>query len=176
MSRRKERDACARCGAASDAPIHSGSHPTRCHAFEPRRAKPAGRLAKVVPIDPDRFPRLVARGELHVGDRVLQVGRVDECDELVFVGQQPVADLLGGPGDEPHDMARRDIVTEDGEVVPAFEFEWTVEQLMSQAGRHDGPGRPALSPEDHRCARESRALLEHIFRAALDGVIRKVTR
>jgi hypothetical protein len=109
-------------------------------------------------------------------ERVLLVGRIDEDNALVFIGEQPVTDLLGGPGDEPYELAHLEAVNEDGEVVQAFDFDWTVDQLVSQAGRHDGPGRAPMSPDDRRCAQESRSFIEHILRAALDGVIRRVIR
>ncbi|WP_434042269.1 MULTISPECIES: hypothetical protein [Sorangium] len=114
----------------------------------------------------------MASGELHVGgERVLRVGRIDEDDALVFIGEHPVAGLLGCPGDEPYELAHREVVNADGEVLQAFDFDWTVDQVMSQAGRHDGPGRE-LTPDDRGCAQECRSLLEHILRAAIDGVIR----
>jgi hypothetical protein len=101
--------------------------------------------AKVLPINPDAFPRIVASATIQVGEREVRVARLDEVEgygpAVVFVGQ-PIDDLMCGPDDEIYLMSHVEAVDDDGQVVSTFLADECFEQMVSQAGRIPAQHRP----------------------------------
>jgi hypothetical protein len=129
--------------------------------------------AKVIPIDPDRFPRIIRSACLKVGEREIRVALLDDWEDcgatVVFVGQ-PIDHLLGGPPNETYRLAHIEAVDGDGQLVSTFLVNDCIDQLVWQGGRV--PGRyPFASDADRQNTEECMQLIHAFVRRVVHGAL-----